>query len=473
MENNLTLVKDKFKELPNNIEAEQAVIGSILVSNEIFDEINLILSSNNFYDPMHQKIFSAIENLIFRGMLANPITLKNYFEDEKDELNVPDYLVKVTKFSTSIRQATEYSKIIYDMFVRRELIKISEQTIDTAKLNDLSTTGQNIIENSEKLLYELAEKGSFYSSLISFDRALRQTIDMASAAYKNEEGIVGVPTGLRDLDDRLGGLHKSDLIIIAGRPGMGKTALATNIAFNAAQKLQDSGKEKASVAFFSLEMSSEQLSTRILAEQSRIKSNDIRRGKISDEQFDKFLETSKNISELPLYIDETPALTIAAMSNRARRIKRTKGLDLIIVDYIQLMRGSLNYKEGRVQEVSEITQGLKAIAKELSIPVVALSQLSRQVEQRDNKKPQLSDLRESGSIEQDADVVMFVYRESYYLENKEPKPATVEHAEWQAKMNEVSNLAELIIGKQRHGPTGNVFLEFEAMFTKFKDTQNT
>ena len=469
----LNIIKNKSEELPNNIEAEQAVIGSILVSNEIFDEINLILSSNNFYDPIHQKIFSAIENLIFRGLLANPITLKSYFEDEKDDLNVPDYLVKVTKFSTSIRQAVEYSKIIYDMFVRRELIKISENTIDTAKLNDLSTTGQDIIEDSEKLLYELAEKGSSHSSLISFDKALRQTIDMASAAYKNEEGIVGVPTGLRDLDDRLGGLHKSDLIIIAGRPGMGKTALATNIAFNAAQKLQNSEKEKASVAFFSLEMSSEQLSTRILAEQSKIKSNDIRRGRISDEQFDRFLETSKNISELPLYIDETPALTIAAMSNRARRIKRLHGLDLIIVDYIQLMRGSLNYKDGRVQEVSEITQGLKAIAKELSIPVVALSQLSRQVEQRDNKKPQLSDLRESGSIEQDADVVMFVYRESYYLENKEPKPATVEHAEWQAKMNEVSNLAELIIGKQRHGPTGNVFLEFEAMFTKFKDTQNS
>ncbi len=471
MENNiLNVVKDNFKELPNNIEAEQAVIGSILVTNEIFDEINTIISSNNFYDPMHQKIFSAIEKLIYRGMLANPITLKNYFEDEKDDLNVPEYLVKVTKFSTSTRQATEYSKIIYDMFVRRELIKISEQTIDTAKVNDLNINGQTIIENSEKLLFDLAEKGSFNSSLIKFDEAMKQTIDMASAAYKNEEGIVGVPTGLRDLDDRLGGLHKSDLVIIAGRPGMGKTALATNIAFNAAQKLQDSGR-KSSIAFFSLEMSSEQLSTRILAEQSRIKSNDIRRGRISDEQFDKFLETSKNISELPLFIDETPAITIAAMSNRARRIKRIHGLDMIIVDYIQLMRGTSNYKDGRVQEVSEITQGLKAIAKELSVPVVALSQLSRQVEQRDNKKPQLSDLRESGSIEQDADVVMFVYRESYYLENKEPTPATAEHAEWQAKMNEVSNLAELIIGKQRHGPTGNVFLEFEAMFTKFKDTQ--
>ena len=472
MENNLSIVKEKFKELPNNIEAEQSVIGSILVTNEIFDEISTIISNINFYDPMHQKIFTAIESLIYKGMLANPITLKNYFEDEKDDLNVPEYLVKITKFSTSKRQTTEYSKIIYDMFVRRELIKISEQTIDTAKLNDLNTSGQNIIENSERLLFDLAEKGSFNSSLIKFDEAMRQTIEMASAAYKNEEGIVGVPTGLRDLDDRLGGLHKSDLIIIAGRPGMGKTALATNIAFNAAQKLQDSGR-KSCIAFFSLEMSSEQLSTRILAEQSRIKSNDIRRGRISDEQFDKFIETSKNISELPLYIDETPAISIAAMSNRARRIKRIHGLDMIVVDYIQLMKGSLNYRDGRVQEVSEITQGLKAIAKELSIPVLALSQLSRQVEQRDNKKPLLSDLRESGSIEQDADVVMFVYREAYYLENKEPTPATVEHAEWQAKMNEVSNLAELIIGKQRHGPTGNIFLEFEAMFTKFKDTQNS
>ncbi|MDC0400968.1 replicative DNA helicase [Candidatus Pelagibacter sp.] len=468
MENNLSVVKNVFKELPNNIEAEQSVIGSILVSNELFDEINTIISSINFYDPMHQKIFSAVESLIYKGMLANPITLKNFFENEKDELNVPEYLVKVTKFSSSSRQAIEYSKIIYDMFVRRELIKISENTIDAAKLNELDVNGQNIIENSERLLFDLAEKGSFNSSLVKFDEAMKQTIEMASVAYKNDEGIVGVPTGLRDLDDRLGGLHNSDLLIIAGRPGMGKTALATNIAFHAAQKLQESGR-KSSVAFFSLEMSSEQLSTRILAEQSRIKSNDIRRGKITDEQFDKFIETSKNIAELPLYIDETPAISIAAMSNRARRIKRLFGLDLIVVDYIQLMTGSLNNRDGRVQEISQITQGLKAIAKELRIPVIALSQLSRQVEQRDNHKPLLSDLRESGSIEQDADVVMFVYREAYYLENKEPQAATVEHAEWQAKMSEIAHLAQIIIAKQRHGPTGNIEVEFEAMFTKFKD----
>ena len=470
MENNLSLVKDNFKELPNNIEAEQSVIGSILISNEIFDEINTIVSSINFYDPMHQKIFAAIENLVYKGMLANPITLKNFFENEKDELNVPDYLIKVTKFSSSSRQAIEYSKIIYDMFVRRELVKISENTIDAAKLNDLNVNGQNIIENSERLLFDLAEKGSFNSALVKFDEAMRQTIEMATTAYKNEEGIVGVPTGLTELDDRLGGLHNSDLIIIAGRPSMGKTALATNIAFNAAEKIQQSGK-KSSIAFFSLEMSSEQLSTRILAEQSRIKSNDIRRGKISDDQFDKFIETSKNISELPLYIDETPAISIAAMSNRARRIKRLFGLDMIVVDYIQLMTGAMNNRDGRVQEISQITQGLKAIAKELKVPVVALSQLSRAVEQRDDHKPQLSDLRESGSIEQDADVVMFVYRAAYYLQRKEPQVATVEHAEWQSKMNEVAHLAQIIIAKQRHGPIGNIDLEFEEMFTKFKDLQ--
>tara|TARA_B100000676_G_scaffold294722_1_gene333002 strand:+ start:457 stop:1872 length:1416 start_codon:yes stop_codon:yes gene_type:complete len=467
----LDLVKNKIEELPNNIEAEQSIIGSILISNEIFDEINTFVSSKNFYDPMHQRIFSAIEKLIYSGMLANPITLKNHFENDEDKINIPEYLVKITKFSTSNRQAIEYSKIVYDLYVKRQLIKLSEEIIDTAKLNDIDKNSQTIIENSEKSLFDLAEKGSFSNTIVKFDEALKLTIDMASTAYKNDEGIVGVPTGLRDLDEKLGGLHKSDLLIIAGRPSMGKTALATNIAFNAAKKFQQDGK-KTSVAFFSLEMSSEQLSTRILAEQSRIKSNDIRRGRISEDQFDKFIETSKDISELPLYIDETPAISIAALCNRARRMKRIYGLDLIVVDYIQLMTAVNSRRDGRVQEISEITQGLKALAKELSVPVLALSQLSRAVEQRDNNKPVLADLRESGSIEQDADVVMFVYREAYYLERKEPRPATVEYAEWQAKMSEVSNMAEIIVGKQRHGPTGNVFLEFEPMFTKFKDIQN-
>ena len=470
--NKFDLVKDRPKELPNNIEAEQSVIGSILVSNDIFDDVSPIINYTKFYDPIHQKIFLAIENLISKGMLANPITLKNYFENDKNliELEGHEYLVKITKFSTSLRQAIEYAKIIYDMHVRRELIKISEATIDNASNKNIDMPGEKIIEDSEKLLFDLAERGSFSKSFIKFDAALNQTIEMASRAFKSIEGIVGVPTGLTDLDDRLGGLHNQDLVIIGGRPSMGKTALATNIAFHAAKNIQDKGL-KSSVAFFSLEMSSEQLSTRILSEQSRIKSNDIRRGKISEEQFDKFIETSKNISELPLYIDETPAISIAAISNRARRIKRLFGCELVVVDYIQLMKATNIRNDGRVQEISEITQGLKAIAKELNVPVLAVSQLSRAVEQRDDKKPQLSDLRESGSIEQDADVVMFVYREAYYLERKEPRPATVEHAEWQVNMNEISNLAEIMISKQRHGPTGNIKVEFESMFTKFRDIQ--
>ena len=470
--NKLDLVRSHPTELPNNIEAEQSVIGSILVSNDILDDVSPIINYTKFYDPIHQKIFLAIENLISKGMLANPITLKNYFENDKNliELEGHEYLVKITKFSTSLRQAIEYAKIIYDMHVRRELIKISETTIDNASNKNIDLPGEKIIEDSEKLLFDLAERGSFSKSFIKFDTALNQTIEMASKAFKSTEGIVGVPTGLTDLDDRLGGLHNQDLVIIGGRPSMGKTALATNIAFHAAKNIQDKGL-KSSVAFFSLEMSSEQLSTRILSEQSRIKSNDIRRGKISEEQFDKFIETSKNISELPLYIDETPAISIAAISNRARRIKRLFGCELVVVDYIQLMRATNIRSEGRVQEISEITQGLKALAKELNLPVLAVSQLSRAVEQRDDKKPQLSDLRESGSIEQDADVVMFVYREAYYLERKEPRPATVEHAEWQNKMNEISILAEIMIGKQRHGPTGNIKVEFESMFTKFRDIQ--
>jgi len=470
--NKLDLVRSHSTELPNNIEAEQSVIGSILVSNDILDDVSPIINYTKFYDPIHQKIFLAIENLISKGMLANPITLKNYFENDKNliELEGHEYLVKITKFSTSLRQAIEYAKIIYDMHVRRELIKISETTIDNASNKNIDLPGEKIIEESEKLLFDLAERGSFSKSFVKFDTALNQTIEMASRAFKSTEGIVGVPTGLTDLDDRLGGLHNQDLVIIGGRPSMGKTALATNIAFHAAKNIQEKGL-KSSVAFFSLEMSSEQLSTRILSEQSKIKSNDIRRGKISEEQFDKFIETSKNISELPLYIDETPAISIAAISNRARRIKRLFGCELVVVDYIQLMRATNIRSEGRVQEISEITQGLKALAKELNVPVLAVSQLSRAVEQRDDKKPQLSDLRESGSIEQDADVVMFVYREAYYLERKEPRPATIEHAEWQNKMNEISILAENMISKQRHGPTGNIKVEFEAMITKFRDIQ--
>jgi len=344
---------------------------------------------------------------------------------------------------------------------------LSSETLDAKE-----KTAEKILEETEKSLFKLAERGSFSQSFLKFSEALDQTIATATQAMRSDAGIVGVPTGLTALDEKLGGLHKSDLVILAGRPGMGKTALATNIAFHAAQNIM-SRQEKSSIAFFSLEMSSEQLSTRILSEQARIKSDDIRLGKITEEEINRYIETSRNIHSLPLFIDETPAITIATLSNRARRIKRLEGLSLIVVDYIQLMRSaSLNRYDNRVQEVSEITQGLKALAKELKVPVLALSQLSRAVEQRDEKKPQLSDLRESGSIEQDADVVMFVYREAYYLENKQPKLGSIEHAEWQSKMNDVNGLADIILGKQRHGPTGVVKVEFEGIYTKFKDLSN-
>ncbi len=470
----LKIIQNNEKQMPCNIEAEQALIGSILVSNEIYDEITSIIDSQKFWDPIHVKIYETIEKLIAKGLLANPITLKNYFDSNEGlkELGGQEYLIKITKFSTtSVKQVMDYANIIHEMHVRRELIKISETVLaEATTANEVSSNGEELIQNAEKSLFDLAERGHFNQSFMKFEKALTQTIDMAKKAFKNEEGIVGVPSGLTELDSRLGGMHKQDLIIIAGRPSMGKTALATNIAFHAAKNIQKKNL-KSSVAFFSLEMSSEQLSTRILSEQSRIKSNDIRRGKVTENEMEKFIETSKDIHDLPLYIDETPAITISAISNRSRRIKRLFGLDLIVVDYIQLMRSGTKKYDGRVQEISEITQGLKALAKELDVPVLALSQLSRAVEQRDDKKPQLADLRESGSIEQDADVVMFVYREAYYLERKEPTLGSIEHAEWQQKMEEVSRLADIMIGKQRHGPTGNVKVEFEAMYTKFKDLE--
>ncbi len=471
MEEIKTLQNNIKNKQPSNLEAEQALLGSILVNNDIIDEVSNIINSNIFYDPAHIKIYEVIESLNNKGMIANPITLKNFFEKDNmlKEVGGTEYLVKLTRFSGSGKQAVDYAKVIHEMYLRRQLIQISDQlSADTLNANVQEKNAENIIELTEKSLFDLAERGSFSQSFLKFNQALDQTIEMATMAMQNDQGIVGVPTGLSDLDEKLGGLHKSDLIILAGRPSMGKTALATNIAYNAAQHILKR-QEKNSVAFFSLEMSSEQLSTRILSEQAKIKSDDIRRGKVTEEEINRYIETSRNIYNLPLYIDETPAITIATLSNRARRIKRLFGLNLIVVDYIQLMRSNLNKNEGRVQEISEITQGLKALAKELSVPILALSQLSRAVEQRDDKQPQLADLRESGSIEQDADVVMFVYRESYYLERKQPKLGSIEHAEWQSKMNDVNGLADIILGKQRHGPTGTIKVEFEGIYTKFKD----
>ncbi len=458
------------KKQPSNLEAEQALLGSILVNNDIIDEIANIINPLTFYDPAHTKIYEVIETLNNKGMIANPITLKNFFEKDNmlTEVGGTEYLVKLTRFSGSTKQAIDYAKVIHEMYLRRELILISDN-LSSETLNTKEQSAEKIIESTERSLFDLAERGSFSQSFLKFNQALDQTIEMATMAMKSDRGIVGVPTGLTDLDSKLGGLHRSDLVIIAGRPSMGKTALATNIAYHAAQTIM-SRQEKSSVAFFSLEMSSEQLSTRILSEQARIKSDDIRKGKVTEEEINRYIETSRNIYNLPLFIDETPAITIATLSNRARRIKRLFGLSLIVVDYIQLMRaGGLNRNDGRVQEISEITQGLKALAKELGVPVLALSQLSRAVEQRDDKQPQLADLRESGSIEQDADVVMFVYREAYYLERKQPKLGSIEHAEWQSKMNDVVGLADIILGKQRHGPTGVVKVEFEGIYTKFKD----
>ena len=462
------------KKQPSNLEAEQALLGSILVNNDIIDEVSNTIEPTSFYDPAHTKIYEIIETLNKKGMIANPITLKNYFEKDNmlNEVGGTEYLVKLTRFSGSTKQAVDYAKIIHEMYLRRELVLISDN-LSSETLDAKEKTAEKILEDTEKSLFKLAERGSFSRSFLKFSEALDQTIATATQAMRSDAGIVGVPTGLTALDEKLGGLHKSDLVILAGRPGMGKTALATNIAFHAAQNIM-SRQEKSSIAFFSLEMSSEQLSTRILSEQARIKSDDIRKGKITEEEINRYIETSRNIYSLPLFIDETPAITIATLSNRARRIKRLFGVSLIVVDYIQLMRGasSSNRNDNRVQEVSEITQGLKALAKELKVPVLALSQLSRAVEQRDEKKPQLSDLRESGSIEQDADVVMFVYREAYYLENKQPKLGSIEHAEWQSKMNDVNGLADIILGKQRHGPTGVVKVEFEGIYTKFKDLSN-
>tara|TARA_B100000963_G_scaffold361727_1_gene399021 strand:- start:1967 stop:3388 length:1422 start_codon:yes stop_codon:yes gene_type:complete len=457
------------KKQPSNLEAEQALLGSILVNNDIIDEISNIINPTSFYDPAHTKIYEVIETLNNKGMIANPITLKNFFEKDNmlNEVGGTEYLVKLTRFSGSTKQATDYAKVIHEMYLRRELVLISDN-LTSETLNSKEQSAEKIIEGTEKSLFDLAERGSFSQSFLKFNQALDQTIEMATLAMKNDKGIVGVPTGLKDLDEKLGGLHKSDLVILAGRPSMGKTALATNIAYHAAQNIMKNEK-KSSVAFFSLEMSSEQLSTRILSEQARIRSDDIRRGKVTEEEISRYIETSRNIYNLPLFIDETPAITIATLSNRARRIKRLFGVSLIVVDYIQLMRANSNKNEGRVQEISEITQGLKALAKELGVPILALSQLSRAVEQRDDKQPQLADLRESGSIEQDADVVMFVYREEYYLERKQPKLGSIEHAEWQSKMNDVNGLADIILGKQRHGPTGTVKVEFEGIYTKFKD----
>ncbi|MER9234819.1 replicative DNA helicase [Mesorhizobium sp. M0622] len=469
-----------YREAPNNIEAEQALLGAILVNNDAFYRVSDFLKSGHFYEPLHRKIFEVAAELIRMGKIATPITLKTFLPaDEKvGDMTVAQYVVRLAVEAVTVVNATDYGRAIYDLATRRALITVGEDMVNIAYDAPVDMSPSDQIEDAERRLFELAETGRYDGGFESFTDAVKTAVDMANAAYMRDGHLSGVATGLRDLDRRMGGLQSSDLIIIAGRPGMGKTSLATNIAFNIAEAYvpaqQADGSFKAAnggvVGFFSLEMSSEQLATRIISEQTEIPSSKIRRGEISEMDFEKLVACSQTMQKIPLFIDQTGGISIAQLSARARRLKRQRGLDVIVIDYIQLMQGSsAKSSQNRVQEITEITTGLKALAKELAVPIIALSQLSRQVESRDDKRPQLSDLRESGSIEQDADVVLFVYREEYYLKNREPKPGTDEYIKWEHEMNEMRGKAEVIVAKQRHGPTGSVSLAFQGEFTRFSD----
>ncbi len=468
-----------------NIDAEIALIGCILWDNKNYEKVSDFLDENHFVDETNKVIFSTIKNLLDKNVLVSPITLNNYLPEDHENFNKVSYLNQLKDSSPSTQNTYNYGKIIYDLYVKRNLVGVAHNIIQEANSNS-SKTAENLIENAENDLYNLSQSGNSDRSFINFGNALQGAVDIISEAYKRDGKIAGVPTGFKDLDNKLGGLHKSDLIIIAGRPSMGKTALGTNIAFNCAikyleekdefenKKIVDGGK----VAFFSLEMSSEQLATRILAEQTRISGDKMRKAELNKNDFNKIAKTSSKLENLNLIIDDNPILTIPILRARARRLKRLHEINLIIIDYLQLMSSASNNRnDGRVQEISEITRGLKSIAKELNIPIVALSQLSRQVEQREDKRPQLSDLRESGTIEQDSDVVMFIFRESYYLERLEPIRKSDEDemkynervSRWQQLTNENYNKAEIIIAKQRHGPIGSIKMHFDANYTKFSD----
>src|SRR5690606_15488338 len=472
--------KPLYREPPNNIEAEQALLGAILVNNDAFYRVSDFLKPNHFYEPLHRKIYEVAGEFIRMGKIANPVTMKTFLpaEEKIGEMTVAQYLARLAAEAVTIINAADYGRAIYDLAVRRALITVGEDMVNIAYDAPVDMSPADQIEDAERRLFELAETGRYDGGFESFSDAIKTAVDMANAAFMRDGHLSGIATGLRDLDRRMGGLQPSDLIIIAGRPGMGKTSLATNIAFNIASSYepvqQADGTFKAKnggvVGFFSLEMSSEQLATRIISEQTEIPSSKIRRGDITETDFEKLVACSQMMQKIPLFIDQTGGISIAQLSARARRLKRQRGLDVIVIDYIQLMTGSSKRgNDNRVQEVTEITTGLKALAKELSVPIIALSQLSRQVESRDDKRPQLSDLRESGSIEQDADVVLFVYREEYYLKNREPKPGTLEYTQWETGMNETRGKAEVIVAKQRHGPTGTVPLGFQGEFTRFFD----
>ncbi|HWV96557.1 MAG TPA: replicative DNA helicase [Xanthobacteraceae bacterium] len=469
-----------YRTAPHNIEAEQSVLGAILVNNDAFYRVSDFLEPKHFFEPIHQTIYETAGSLIRAGKVATPVTLKTFLPTEIDlggGVTVGQYLARLAAEATTIINAKDYGQTIYELSLRRDLIRIGEDMVNVAFDAPVDFSPRTQIEDAERRLYELAESGRYDGGFQKFSQAMKVALDMAANAYQRDGKLSGIATGLRDLDARMGGLQRSDLVVLAGRPGMGKTALATNIAYNIARayrgELQADGTMKTVnggiVGFFSCEMSAEQLATRILAEQTGIASSTIRRGGITQAEFDKIRDYTIELEHLPLYVDETGGLSIAQLTARARRLKRQRGLDVLMVDYIQLLQGSGRRSDNRVQEVTEITTNLKALAKELNVPIIALSQLSRQVESRDDKRPQLADLRESGSIEQDADVVMFVFREEYYLQNKEPRPGTPEHEKWQTDMDLAHGKAEVIVAKQRHGPTGTVDLQFEGQFTRFSD----
>jgi replicative DNA helicase len=475
-----------YREAPNNIEAEQALLGAILVNNDAFYRVSDFLKPGHFHEPLHRKIYEVAADLIRLGKIANPVTMKTFLPSEErvGDMTVVQYLARLAAEAATIINAADYGRAIYDLATRRALISVGEDMVNVAYDAPVDMPPAAQIEDAERRLFELAETGRYDGGFQSFGDAVSAAVDMANAAYQRDGHLSGVSTGLRDLDRRMGGLQKSDLIILAGRPGMGKTSLATNIAFNIAQAYepaqQADGSFKAAnggvVGFFSLEMSAEQLATRIMSEQTEISSSKIRRGDISESEFEKLVACSQIMHKIPLYIDQTGGISIAQLAARARRLKRQRGLDVLVIDYVQLMQGtSARAQQNRVQEITEITTGLKSLAKELEVPIIALSQLSRQVESREDKRPQLSDLRESGSIEQDADVVLFVYREEYYLKNSEPQESMsdaetmAKREKWLQKMQEVQGKAEVIIAKQRHGPTGTVELQFQGEFTRFAD----
>jgi replicative DNA helicase len=469
------------RNMPCNIIAEQMLLGHLLIDNEILGKINDFLVSDHFFDPLHKKIYSAVILLNEKAIVASPVTLKNHFEHDEIMKNRGghEYLVELASLSATIINHYDYAKIIYDLALKRELIHVGEDIVNDAFSMDLERSAVDQLETAEQKLYNLSEgRSESNTNFIKLDASLKEAINKAHLAFQNKGRVSGVSTNFVDVDELLGGFQNSDLIILAGRPSMGKTALATNLALNCCKALLDNQKQnqektKKSIAFFSLEMSSEQIASRIISMISAVSTSKLRTGHLTEDEFKDIVQATKELQNLEFYIDETPSLSISALRTRARRLKRQNNLGMIFIDYLQLMRASSGTKDqNRVQEISEITQGLKAIAKELNVPVLALSQLSRAVEQREDKRPLLSDLRESGSIEQDADIVMFIYREDYYLYRKKPQEGTDLYEKWQHDMENVRNTTEVIVSKHRNGPIGTVKLHFDSQYTRFTNFYN-